>query len=82
MKGQHFVDVNNAALTLLNMPSKDEFYSIHPSQISPKYQPDGELSLDKANKMIEQCYLTGSNKFEWMHQTIDKKDFLVIDLEI
>lgn len=77
MKGQHFVDANNTALTLLNMPSKDELFSVHPSQISPKYQPDGELSLIKANKMIEQCYLHGFNQFEWMHQTIDKKDFLV-----
>jgi PAS domain S-box-containing protein/diguanylate cyclase (GGDEF)-like protein len=77
MEGQHFVDANNTALTLLNMPSKDELFSVHPSQISPKYQPDGELSLIKANKMIEQCYLHGFNQFEWMHQTIDKKDFLV-----
>jgi PAS domain S-box-containing protein/diguanylate cyclase (GGDEF)-like protein len=73
----HFIDANLAALKRLNMTSKDELNLLHPSQISPKYQPDGELSNIKANRMIEMCYEKGTHIFEWEHKTIDNQPFLV-----
>ncbi len=72
-----FIDGNKAALKILNMKSKDELFKIHPSQISPKKQPDGRNSLEKSNEMIDICLKKGSNKFEWLHTTIDNKEFLV-----
>lgn len=56
MEGQTFIDGNSSALSLFDINSKDELLLLHPSRLSPKYQPDGELSLVKANKMIELCY--------------------------
>jgi len=72
-----FIDGNKAAIKILNMKSKKELLKLHPSQISPKTQPDGENSLEKSNKMIDVCLKKGSNKFEWLHKTIDDKEFLV-----
>jgi PAS domain S-box-containing protein len=72
-----FIDGNKAAIKILNMKSKKELLKLHPSQISPKTQPDGETSLEKANEMIDICLKKGSNKFEWLHKTIDDKEFLV-----
>ncbi|MDD2894703.1 MAG: EAL domain-containing protein [Aliarcobacter sp.] len=77
MEGYLFIDANLSALKLLNMSSKNELFLVHPSQISPEYQPDGELSSIKADKMIELCYKLGTHSFEWLHKTLDNKTFLV-----
>lgn len=75
--GQHFVDGNQAALNILGMDSKAELKAVHPAQLSPKHQPDGTLSHDKANSMIQQCYEKGYHQFEWLHQTLNEEPFLV-----
>lgn len=77
MEGSYFIDANYSALKLFNMSSLDELILLHPSQISPKYQPDGELSVIKANKYIQKCYKDGEHTFEWLHKTLDDKIFLV-----
>lgn len=77
IEGHFFIDGNQAALEILNMQSKDELKVVHPSQLSPKYQPDGRLSLEKANEMINVCYEKGYHQFEWLHKTLDEKEFLV-----
>ena len=71
------IDANYAALKLFNMNSLDELILLHPSQLSPKYQPDGELSIIKSNEHIEKCYKDGQSSFEWLHKTLDNKTFLV-----
>lgn len=77
MEGEYFIDANLAALTLFNINSKNELVLLHPSQLSPEYQPDGELSSIKANKMMEVCYKNGENIFEWLSKSFDNKTFLV-----
>lgn len=74
---QNFVDCNKAALKMLHMKNKNELLNIHPSQISPTYQPDGQLSNEKANKFIEQCYKNGFARFEWLHKDLKNKEFWV-----
>ena len=59
------------------MSSVDELILLHPAQLSPKYQPDGELSSIKSNNHIEKCYKDGQSSFEWLHKTLDNKTFLV-----
>lgn len=66
-----FVDCNEAAVKTFHLNNKDEVYHLHPSQISPQFQPDGQSSEAKANNMIQQCLENGSNRFEWMHSTVD-----------
>ena len=77
MEGQTFIDGNSSALSLFDINSKDELLLLHPSRLSPKYQPDGELSLVKANKMIELCYKNGEHTFEWLAKTFNNKIFLL-----
>jgi len=77
IEGNAFVDGNQAALKILGMSSKDELFVIHPMQISPEFQPDGELSQIKAERMINICYQQGFNRFEWQHQTVENEQFLV-----
>lgn len=77
IEDSYFIDANYSALKLFNMSSLDELILLHPAQISPKYQPNGESSTTKANKHIEKCYKNGENSFEWLCKTLDNKTFLV-----
>lgn len=72
-----FIDCNEATLSLLGYSSREEFLHQPPWKISPKKQPDGELSSLKAKRMIDQALEKGYNRFEWIHRKADGTDFPV-----
>lgn len=61
------VDCNVAAVKLLDYATKDDLLGKHPAEISPVYQPDGELSTVKAEKLIQKTKEQKSLKFEWTY---------------
>jgi len=75
IKDGDVIDCNNAVLKLLEYTSKDEFLKLHPYQLSPEFQPDGQTSKDKANEKIKICLEKGSNRFEWVHRKATGEDF-------
>ncbi|MGB6328981.1 MAG: EAL domain-containing protein [Halarcobacter sp.] len=77
MEGNLFIYANTAALNFFNMSSKEDLLLLHPSQLSPKYQEDGELSSVKSNRMIEICLEQNGHSFEWLSKTIDGKTFTI-----
>jgi len=72
-----FIDCNESVVTMLGYTNKEVFLKTHPSKLSPTYQPDGEKSFDKANKMIDLAFSNGSHMFEWIHTRADGKNFWV-----
>jgi PAS domain S-box-containing protein len=70
-----FVDCNESILRILRMDSKEKLLNMHPSQLSPKYQPDGQSSFEKANEMMQIALEQGFNHFEWMHLRADGEMF-------
>ena len=72
-----FVDCNQAAVELLRCQDKSELLQLHPSQISPLRQPDGRLSVEKADDMIATALRNGSHRFEWIHCSVGRADFPV-----
>ncbi len=68
----YLIDCNTYALDLFNYKKRKEFMHLHPSELSPKLQPDGKDSLSKADEMMKICLDIGYHRFEWMHKT--KKD--------
>jgi PAS domain S-box-containing protein len=62
-----FVDCNQATVDMLGFKTKAEVLNTHPSVLSPESQPDGQDSLDKADKMMALAYEKGSHRFEWDH---------------
>jgi diguanylate cyclase (GGDEF)-like protein/PAS domain S-box-containing protein len=70
-----FIDCNQAAVDLLRCEDRDELLQLHPSQISPMRQPDGELSSEKADEMIATALRNGSHRFEWVHCSVRRSDF-------
>lgn len=62
-----FILVNDAVGIMLGYKSSSEVLHLHPSQISPEFQPDGRPSHEKANDMINKAHLEGYHRFEWQH---------------
>lgn len=71
------VECNNAILKMLRYTNKDRIINMHPSELSPEFQPDGNPSYDKANEIINKALGKGSHRFEWMHKKADGKVFPV-----
>jgi len=79
LENRRFVDCNSATIKLLNYNSKREFLNTHPSEISPIYQPDGRLSYEKAEEMIDKALEKRTHRFEWEHL---KSDGEIIPVEV
>lgn len=72
---QRFVECNQAAIEMLGYPDKDSLKNIHPSELSPQFQPDGEESYSKAERMMLIAKEKGLNRFEWVHRRRDQSNF-------
>jgi PAS domain S-box-containing protein len=67
MIGEKFVFANQAAVETFGFDSIEAFTDIHPSQISPEYQPNGKTSFEMANEMVALAYENGWVRFDWTH---------------
>lgn len=66
-----FSDCNKAAYQMLQYENKNELIAVHPSEISPEFQPDGKRSKEKADSVMNEALQNGSSRFEWIHQCQD-----------
>lgn len=64
------IDCNQEAVNLFGLSSKQEYLDRF-FELSPEYQPDGQLTTDKALKNIKEAFKTGRIRFEWMHQKLN-----------
>ncbi len=73
-----FIDCNEKAFKLLGYDSKEDLMSKNPAKdISPKYQPDGQLSLQKCKDTTAICFRDGSYSCEWLHYKKDGSEILI-----
>jgi PAS domain S-box-containing protein len=70
-------DCNEACVKLLRATDKAQVLAHHPAALSPKYQPDGRLSMEKRKEMDFLAQSRGYHRFEWMHQKLDGEVFPV-----
>jgi PAS domain S-box-containing protein len=70
-----FTSGNSAIIEMFQVDSKAEFSALKPWEISPKNQPDGRNSLEKANEMIQVAMAEGSHYFDWVHRRKNKECF-------
>ena len=63
-----FIDCNQAAAKMLGYDSQSDLLAVHPSELSPALQPDGQSSFEKANAIMALVLQQGSHRFEWVHQ--------------
>jgi len=67
IKSGKFVKCNHKIVKMLNYKTKKDILNLKPSQLSPKYQPDGSSSEEKSKEMIKYAINNGTNTFEWKH---------------
>ncbi len=70
------IDCNDVVLNLFACADKQLMLKQRPSGLSPKYQPDGQLSKIKAIRMNELVWATGFCRFEWQHRKFNGELFL------
>lgn len=70
-----FIDCNQAAVRMLGYDDKAAVLAVHPSVLSPKMQPDGQSSFEKANALTAITLEQGSHRFEWVHRRSNGEDF-------
>ena len=64
-----------AAIKMFGAKDEKEFTKTGPAEVSPEYQPDGQLSSEKAVEMIAKVIKEGSHFFEWTHKCFDGTEF-------
>ena len=63
-------ECNDATISLHGLKDKEEFVE-RVFDLSPEYQPDGQLSREKVVNTLKKVFEEGRDVFEWMHQTLD-----------
>ncbi len=69
-----FFDCNTRTLEIFQLTDKNEI-NVHPAELSPPQQPDGQDSFSAANNHITRALDTGSARFDWMHRRRNGEDF-------
>ncbi len=70
-----FISGNPSAIKFFGCKDEKEFVKQTLVDLSPKYQPDGKLSSNKASQMITEAMKKGSNFFEWKHKRMNGEEF-------
>ncbi len=70
-------DCNSALVKNFGYKTKKELLQLNYLGLSPKYQPNGKLSLKKAIEMIRVVKEHGVSNFEWVHLRANGEEFWV-----
>jgi len=73
-----YVECNKSIVKLFGFDIKNDILNSHPWTLSPKYQPDGELSSVKGEGIIKKCLnkdFRGFIEFEWLNTKVDGTHF-------
>ncbi|MBK1641394.1 hypothetical protein CKO12_05790 [Chromatium okenii] len=71
----HFTSGNPAACRMFGVADEADFVKLGPWEVSPPYQPNGQLSSAQAKAMITLALCEGSHFFEWVHQRVNGAPF-------
>ena len=76
IENNRFIDCNRAALAMLGMEARERMRQVHPSAISPEFQPDGRRSGEKFDEIIECVFTQGSQLLEWEYLRANGEPFV------
>lgn len=75
LQNNKIVDINHSACKLFGAGPND-IIGISPFDLSPEYQPDGELSIIKGMYLLRNILEEGTVSFEWWHKKVNGELFL------
>jgi len=64
------LDCNDASMTMFKVENKEDFKKRF-FEFSPKFQPDGLLSTEKAAMHLRKAFKDGRSAFDWIHNDSD-----------
>jgi len=71
IKGNHFSMANLAAVRLFGYKSQHHILTTPPFDFSPKFQADGQSSIEKARHVMSIVKKTGYYRFEWSYKRLN-----------
>jgi len=77
IQDNHIIEANPAARAAIGYTGPTAVPHLHPAEVSPEFQPDGQPSRVKAERLIEVVMRQGFHRFEWVHRRADGSDFPV-----
>lgn len=69
-EGSRLIDCNQEAVRLFGMGTKQELLDRF-FELSPEYQPDGNITTEMYDKYIQQAHRDGIVRINWLHRTPD-----------
>ena len=75
IKNNRFQSCNMSIVKMFGFTDKDIFLAQVLENFSPKYQPDGKVSLIQMVRMNKKSLKNGVNTFEWLHLRHDGTQF-------
>ncbi|MCK5674882.1 MAG: PAS domain S-box protein, partial [Spirochaetales bacterium] len=69
------LDCNQAAMDMFAIPSKKLLSKLTPEILSPKFQPNGDLSSNLSKKYLQRTLNEGFYLFEWQHKSLNRREF-------
>ncbi len=69
------VDCNEAAMIVFGVSEKSHLIGLHPYDLSPLNQNDGQLSRAKGKKEITKAYDNKKERFLWTHRKSNGEEF-------
>ena len=77
IQDSHIIEANPAALAAIGYTGPTAALHPHLAEVSPEFQPDGQPSRVKAERMIETVMRQGVHRCEWVYRRADGSDFPV-----
>jgi diguanylate cyclase (GGDEF)-like protein/PAS domain S-box-containing protein len=74
------IDCNPAALRMFGVTKREELLAMHPGQLSPPRQSDGEESQVAADRKIKAAMQQGQLAFEWLHHRLDNGQAFIAEV--
>lgn len=72
-----FTSANHSMVKMFKAKNAAELFRHSPWALSPRRQPDGRSSVEKAGEMIRTAMRRGSHFFEWTHRRLSGESFPV-----
>ncbi len=69
LENEVIIECNDAAVKMLGYETDESVIGLTPMNLSPEFQPDGSLSVQKSQQMMQMAYKNGGVRFEWYHKT-------------
>ncbi|MCL1833637.1 MAG: PAS domain-containing protein, partial [Leptospirales bacterium] len=79
-KDYNFIDCNKEMLKLFELHSQEYFYKF--LNFHPKYQPDGQKSMDKAFRFFEKTFTEGYSHVEWWYKNPATNELLPCEVTL